>query len=133
MAYFKPRQEKRKLPSVPEGSPIGTATLYDVFIESLWRRTMNEYARRGIGYNAAGEIAIPYPDKEVWWDDPRSRLPLLREFNKYYPKEVLEKERLLKEATDTMEREFEELQIPKRQGIKVRGAQEDRTGGRGRA
>ena len=136
MAYFKPRQEKRNLPKAPEGSSIGGASLYDAFVESIWRRTLDEYDRRGIGFNLAGETTISYPDKEVWWDDPRSRLSLLREFNKYYPEEVLERERLLKKATDTMEREFEELQIPRRQWLwdakrKARGDDKRRIGGGG--
>ena len=136
MAYFKPRQEKRNLPKAPEGSSIGGASLYDAFVESIWRRTLDEYDRRGIGFNLAGETTISYPDKEVWWDDPRSRLSLLREFNKYYPEEVLERERLLKKATDTMEREFEELQVPRRQWLwdakrKARGDDKRRIGGGG--
>ena len=127
MAYFRPRRnrqgltQERKLPSVPEGSSIGTASLYDAFVESIWRRTLSDYDRRGIGYNLAGKNTIPYPTKEEYWDDPRSRLPLIREFNKYYPEEVLEKERLLKEETGAMEKSFFELLLnrstPKRQWL----------------
>ena len=115
MAYFKPKRNKqgftrkRNLPSTPEGSPMGHASLYDAFVDSIWRGTLKEYDRRGIGYNTAGETTIPYPSKEEWWSDPRSRLDLLREFNKHYPEEVLEKERLLKEETDAMEKSFFKL------------------------
>jgi hypothetical protein len=140
MAYFKPRQEKRNLPKAPEGSSIGGASLYDAFVESIWRRTLDEYDRRGIGFNLAGETTISYPDKEVWWDDPRSRLSLLREFNKYYSEEDLEKERILKEETDVMEKSFFELLLnrstPKRQWFwdakrKARGDDKRRIGGGG--
>ena len=140
MAYYKPRKEKKKLPSVPEGSPIGTASLYDAFVESTWRRSLDDYSRRGIGIGPNVEN-IPYPSKEVWWDDPRSRLPLLHEFNKYYSEEDLERERLLKEETDAMEKSFFELLLnrptPRRQWFwdakrKGRGERE-RIGGRGRA
>tara|TARA_Y100000310_G_scaffold20853_1_gene20208 strand:- start:591 stop:1046 length:456 start_codon:yes stop_codon:yes gene_type:complete len=124
MAYFKPKRnrqgftEERKLPSVPEGSPIGTASIYDAFVRSLWERTLDEYDRRQIGWpNEMGEGGIPYPGKEEWWDDPRSRLPLLHEFNKYYPEEVLKRESLLKEEADIMEQKFERLQTPRRQWL----------------
>ena len=144
MAYFKPRRneqgltEKRRLPSKQEGSSIGHTSLYDSFVESIWRRTMDEYNRRAIGFNLAGETTIPYPRKEEWWDDPRSRLPLLREFNKYYPEEVLERERLLKEETDAMEGSFLELLLnrPASQRDtkrKARVNERDRIGGGGRA
>jgi len=99
---------------------------------------MDEYNRRAIGFNLAGETTIPYPRKEEWWDDPRSRLPLLREFNKYYPEEVLERERLLKEETDAMEGSFLELLLnrPTSQRDtkrKARVNERDRIGGGGRA
>ena len=86
MAYFKPRREKRKLPRAPEGSSIGGASLYDALIGTVWSRTMDEYRKREIGFGE-GDIkeSTPYPGKEVWWDDPRSRLDLSREYNKYYP------------------------------------------------
>ena len=64
MAYFKPRRneqgltEKRRLPSKPEGSSIGYVSLYDAFVGSLWKKTMDEYNRRGVGYNLAGETTI---------------------------------------------------------------------------
>ena len=108
MAYFKPRQEKRNLPRAPEGSSIGGASLYDAFVESLWRRNLDEYRRKEIGFGDRqfGKEPMNYPDKEVWWDDPRSRLDLSREYHKYYSEEDLEKERLLKEETDAMERSF---------------------------
>ena len=116
MAYFKPRRneqgltQKRNLPSITEGSSIGHVSLYDSFVGSLWKRTMDEYHRKGIGFGE-GEARKPmdYPDKEVWWDDPRSRLDLSREYHKYYSEERLEKERLLKEETDAMERSFFKL------------------------
>ena len=134
MAYIKPKQ-KRQLPSVSEGSSIGTASLYDAFVDSVWRRTMDEYGRRGIGYNTAGKTTIPYPSKEEWWDDPRSRLDLLREFNKYYPEEVLEKERLLKEETDAMEKSFFELLLnrptSRKQSLKEKIDNKPRIGGGG--
>ena len=144
MAYFKPRRneqgltEKRRLPSKQEGSSIGHTSLYDSFVESIWRRTMDEYNRRKIGFNLAGETTIPYPSKEEWWDDPRSRVSLLREFNKYFPEEVLEKERLLKEETDAMEGSFLELLLnrPASQRDtkrKARVNERDRIGGGGRA
>jgi len=148
MAYFKPRRneqgftEKRRLPNKPEGSSIGHASLYDAFVGSLWKKTLDEYNRRGVGYNLAGETTIPYPDKEVWWEDPRSRLDLSREYRKYYPEEVLEKERLLKEETDAMEKSFFKLLLerptPRRQWFwdakrKAKGNGEDRIGGGGRA
>ena len=145
MAYYKPRRNeqgftrKKRLPKAPEGSSIGGASLYDAFVESTWRKTMDEYGRRGIGYNTAGETTIPYPSKEEWWDDPRSRLDLLREFNKYYPEEVLEKERLLKEETDAMEKSFFELLLnrptPRRQWFwdAKRKGRGERIGGRGTA
>jgi len=144
MAYFKPRRneqgltEKRRLPSKQEGSSIGHTSLYDSFVESIWRRTMDEYDRGGIGYNLAGENTIPYPSKEEWWSDPRSRLPLLREFNKYFPEEVLEKERLLKEETDAMEKSFLELLLSRPTSQrntkrKARVNERDRIGGGGRA
>ena len=146
MAYFKPRRneqgltEKRRLPSKQEGSSIGYTSLYDSFVESIWRRTMDEYNRRAIGFNLAGETTNPYPSKEEWWDDPRSRLPLLREFNKYFPEEVLERERLLKEETDAMEKSFFKLLLdrstPRRQWLwdakrKGRIDKQDRIGGGG--
>ena len=146
MAYFKPRRneqgltEKRRLPSKPEGSSMGHASLYDAFVNSIWRGTLKEYDRRGIGYNTAGETTIPYPSKEEWWSDPSSRLPLLHEFNKYFPKEVLEKERLLKEETDAMEEAFLKLLLerstPRREWLwdakrKARGDDERRIGGSG--
>ena len=116
MAYFKPERnwkgvtQKRNLPSAPEGSSMGHASLYDSFVESLWKKTMDEYRRREIGFGE-GDIKqpTPYPEKEEWWEDPRSRLDLSREYNKYYTEEVLEKERLLKEETDAMEKAFFEL------------------------
>ena len=147
MAYFKPRRneqgftKKRRLPGAPEGSSIGGASLYDAFVESVWRRTLDDYNRRGIGYNLAGETTIPYPDKEVWWDDPRSRLDLSREYHKYHSEEDLEKERILEEEIDAMEKSFFELLLnsptPRRQWFwdakrKGRGERE-RIGGGGRA
>ena len=116
MAYFKPRRneqgltEERRLPSKPEGSSIGHTSLYDAFVGSLWKRTMDEYHGKGVGFGE-GDVRepIPYPDKEVWWDDPRSRLDLSREYHKYYSEEDLEKERLLKEETDAMESSFFKL------------------------
>jgi len=141
MAYFKPRQKKRNLPSAPEGSSIGGASLYDAFIESLWRRNLDEYSRKEIG-TGEGIVRepIPYPGKEVWWDDPRSRLDLSREYHKYYSEEDLEKERLLKEETDAMERSFLKLLLerstPRREWLwdakrKARGDDERRIGGSG--
>ena len=141
MAYFKPRQKKRNLPIAPEGSSIGGASLYDSFIESLWRRNLDEYSRKEIG-TGEGIVRepIPYPGKEVWWDDPRSRLDLSREYHKYYSEEDLEKERLLKEETDAMERSFLKLLLerstPRREWLwdakrKARGDDERRIGGRG--
>ena len=116
MAYFKPRRneqgltEKRRLPSKPEGSSIGHTSLYDAFVGSLWKRTMDEYYGKGVGFGEANlREPTPYPDKEVWWDDPRSRLDLSREYHKYYSEERLEKERLLKEETDAMESSFFKL------------------------
>jgi hypothetical protein len=139
MASFKLRQEKKRLPNIeanyPEGYPLGTASLYDAFVESSWKRSLDEYDRRGIGHNLAGEKFIPYPSKEEWWDDPSSRLPLLREFNKYLPEEELEKERLLKEETDAMEKAFFELLLsrptPKRQWLwdAKRKSKRERRGG----
>ena len=144
MAYFKPRQEKRNLPRAPEGSSIGGASLYDAFVESLWRRNLDEYRRKEIGFGDRqfGKEPMNYPDKEVWWDDPPSRLDLSREYHKYYSEEDLEKERLLKEETDAMERSFFELLLnrptPKRQWFwdakrKARGDERDRIGERGKA
>ena len=144
MAYFKPRQEKRNLPRAPEGSSIGGASLYDAFVESLWRRNLDEYRRKEIGFGDRqfGKEPMNYPDKEVWWDDPRSRLDLSREYHKYYSEEDLERERLLKEETDAMERSFFELLLnrptPKRQWFwdakrKARGDERDRIGERGKA
>ena len=117
MAYFKPRRneqgltEKRRLPSKPEGSSIGHASLYDAFVGSLWKKTMDEYYRKQIGFSdtQSGKERIPYPDKEVWWEDPRSRLDLSREYHKYVSEEDLERERLLKEETDAMESSFFKL------------------------
>ena len=128
MAYFKPRRneqgltEKRRLPSKPEGSSIGHTSLYDAFVGSLWKRTMDEYWRKGVGFGEKGlREQTPYPDKEVWWDDPSSRLDLSREYHKYYSEEDLEKERLLKEETDVMERSFFKLLLdrptPRRQWL----------------
>ena len=117
MAYFKPRRnkqgftEKSKLPNKPEGSSMGHVSLYDAFVGSLWERTMDEYYRKEIGFGdrQLGKEPMNYPDKEVWWDDPSSRLDLSREYHKYYSEEDLEKERLLKEETDVMERSFFKL------------------------
>ena len=126
MAYFKPERnkqgftEKKRLPSSPEGSSIGHASLYDAFVESLWTRNLDEYRRRRVGFGQ-GDIKepTPYPGKEEWWEDPRSRLDLSREYHKYYSEEDLEKERLLKEETDAMEKAFFKLLLdrptPKRQ------------------
>ena len=117
MPYFKPKRnkqgftQKRNLPSTPEGSPMGHASLYDAFVDSIWRGTLKEYDRRGIGYNTAGETTIPYPSKEEWWSDPSSRLPLLHEFNKYFPEETLKKERILNKALEEMEKSFDELEV----------------------
>jgi len=116
MAYFKPRRnkegftEERRLPSKLEGSSMGHTSLYDSFVGSLWKRTMDEYYRKGVGFGE-GDIReqTPYPDKEVWWEDPRSGLDLSREYHKYYSEERLEKERLLKEETDAMESSFFKL------------------------
>ena len=80
MAYFKPRRneqgftEERRLPSAPEGSSMGHASLYDAFVGSLWKKTMDEYHRKGVGFGE-GDVRerTSYPDKEVWWEDPRSR------------------------------------------------------------
>ena len=119
MAYFRPRKEKRKLPSAPEGSPIGHASLYDAFVESTWRRSLDEYDRRGVGWNVAGENIIPYPSKEEWWSDPRSRLDLLREFNKYYSEEDLEKEHIFNEELDSIMKLFFES-LPKSGSTKIR-------------
>ena len=58
-----------------------------------------------------GEGGIPYPRKEEWWDDPRSRLNLLHEFNKYFPEETLEKERILNKALEEMEKSYDELEF----------------------
>ena len=141
MAYFKPRQKKRNLPRAPEGFSIGGASLYDAFIESLWRRNLDEYRRKEIGVGAGiAREPIPYPDKEVWWEDPRSRLDLSREYHKYYSEEDLENERLLKEETDAMERSFLKLLLerstPRREWLwdakrKARGDDERRIGGSG--
>ena len=117
MAYFKPRRneqgltEKRRLPSKAEGSSIGHTSLYDAFVESTWRKTMDEYQRKEIGFGdlQSGKEPMDYPDKEVWWDDPRSRLDLSREYHKYYSEEDLERERLLKEETNAMESSFFKL------------------------
>ena len=148
MAYFSPRRneqgftEKRRLPRAPEGSSIGGASLYDAFVESLWRRQLDEYRRKEIGFGDRQLDIEPmdYPDKEVWWDDPRSRLDLSREYHKYYSEEDLEKERLLKEETDAMEKSFFELLLnrstPRRQWFwdakrKSKGDDRRRTGGGG--
>ena len=148
MAYFKPRRnkqgltQKRNLPSVPEGSSMGHVSLYDAFVESLWRRNLDEYQRKEIGFGdrQSGKEPMDYPDKEVWWDDPRSRLDLSREYNEYYPEKRLEKEGLLKEETDAMEKSFFELLLnrptPRRQWFwdakrKARGNEKDRIGGGG--
>ena len=129
MAYFKPRRneqgftEERRLPGKPEGSSIGHTSLYDSFVGSLWKKTMDEYRRREIGFGE-GDIKepTPYPGKEEWWEDPRSRLDLSRECHKYYSEEDIEKERLLKEETDAMERSFFKLLLdrptPTRQSIR---------------
>ena len=119
MAYFKPRRDeknliegtkKRRLPKASEGSSIGGTSLYDAFVGSLWKRTMDEYYGKGVGFGEANlREPTPYPDKEVWWDDPRSRLDLSREYHKYYSEERLEKERLLKEEIDAMEGAFFKL------------------------
>ena len=143
MAYFKPRRNeqgftrKKRLPSAPEGSSIGGASLYDSFIESIWRSTLDEYTKKRIGWKEA----IPYPDKEVWWDDPRSRLELSREYHKYYSEEDIETERILEEEIDAMEKSFFELLLnsptPRRQWFwdaKRKGRGEgERIGGGGRA
>jgi hypothetical protein len=150
MAYFKPKRnkqgltEKRRLPSKLEGSSMGHVSLYDAFVESLWRRNLDEYRRKEIGFGdrQLGKEPMDYPDKEVWWDDPRSRLDLSREYHKYYSEEDIEKERLLKEETDAMERSFFKLLLdrptPTRQWLwdakrKARGDDNRRIGGRGRA
>ena len=148
MAYFKPRRneqgftEKRRLPGAPEGSSIGGASLYDTFVESLWRRNLDEYRRKEVGFGdrQSGKEPMYYPDKEVWWDDPRSRLDLSREYHKYYSEEDLERERLLKEETDAMEKSFLKLLLerptPRRQWLrdakrKARGDDNRRIGGGG--
>ena len=83
---------------------------------------MDEYRKREIGFGE-GDLKEPtrYPGKEEWWEDPRSRLDLSREYHKYYPEEVLERERLLKEETGAMEKSFFELLLnrstPKRQWL----------------
>ena len=82
MASFKVRQEKKRLPSAPEGSSIGGASLYDAFVESLWGGTMDEYNRKGIGFGGYNKAPIPYPSKETWWSAPRSRLDLSSEYHK---------------------------------------------------
>ena len=137
MAYFKPRQEKRNLPRAPEGSSIGGASLYDAFIESLWKRQLDEYRRKEIGFGdrQSGKEPMDYPDKEVWWDDPRSRLDLSREYHKYYSEEDLERERLFREELDILEKLFFES-LPKGGGSKilkrrVRSDERDRIGGGG--
>ena len=141
MAYFKPRQEKRNLPRAPKESSIGGASLLDAFIESTWRKTMDEYRRKEIGFGdrQSEKESMDYPGKEVWWDDPRSRLDLSREYHKYYSEEDIEKERLLKEEIDAMEKSFFELLLnrptPRRQwhwDAKRKGRGE-RIGGRGTA
>ena len=144
MAYFKPRRNRqgstyeRRLPGAPEGSSIGGASLYDAFIESLWKRNLDEYRRKEIGFGdrQLGKEPMDYPDKEVWWDDPRSRLDLSREYHKYYSEERLERERLTREAIDDMIRDLEQLNIPRKQRSgdykrKVKKDGEDRTSGRG--
>ena len=150
MAYFKPRRneqgltQKRRLPSKPEGSSMAGASLYDAFVESLWRRNLDEYQRKEIGFGdrLSGKEPMDYPDKEVWWSDPRSRLDLSREYHKYYSEEDLEEERLLKEETDAMEKAFFKLLLesptPTRQWFwdakrKARGDDNPRIGGKGRA
>ena len=126
MAYFKPRRneqgltEKRRLPNKPEGSSIGHTTLYDAFVESIWKETMDEYRRRQVGFGEKGiKEPTPYPSKEEWWEDPRFRLDLSREYHEYYSEERLEKERLLKEETDALEKSFFKLLLdrptPRRQ------------------
>ena len=143
MAYFKPRRneqgftEKRRLPGAPEGSPIGGVSLYDAFVESLWRRNLDEYRRKEVGFGdrQSGKEPMHYPDKEVWWDDPRSRLDLSREYHKYYSEEDLEKERLLKEETDAMEKSFFELLLnrptSRKQSLKEKIDNKPRIGGGG--
>ena len=121
MAYFRPRRnrqgftEEKRLPDAPEGSSIGGASLLDAFVESTWRKTMDEYQRKEIGFGdlQSGKEPVDYPDKEVWWDDPRSRLDLSREYHKYYSEERLERERLTGEAIDDMLRDLE--QFPRKQ------------------
>ena len=137
MAYFKPRQEKRNLPRAPEGSSIGGASLYDAFVESLWRRQLDEYRRKEIGFGdrQSGKEPMDYPGKEVWWDDPRSRLDLSREYHKYYSEEDLERARLFREELDTLEKLFFES-LPKGGDSKirkrrVRSDERDRIGGGG--
>jgi|TARA_Y100000296_G_scaffold73731_1_gene91574 hypothetical protein len=148
MAYFKPRRNRqgstyeRRLPGAPEGSSIGGASLYDAFIESLWKRNLDEYRRKEIGFGdrQLGKEPMDYPGKEEWWDDPRSRLDLSREYHKYYSEERLERERLLKEEIDVMEKSFFELLLnrptPKKQWLwdakrKAKREEKDRTGGEG--
>ena len=135
-----PFTQKRNLPNVREGESVGlgTATLYDAFIESLWKRQLDEYRRKEIGFGdrLLGKEPMDYPDKEVWWDDPRSRLELSREYHKYYSEEDLEKERLLREATDALEKEFFDIMKNKpatKSDIKVRprGEGRGRIGGGG--
>jgi len=127
MAYFKPRRniqgftEKKKLPRAPEGASIGGASLYDAFVESIWRSTLDEYRRKEVGFGdrQSGKEPMDYPDKEVWWDDPRSRLDLSREYHKYYSEEDLEKERIFNEELDSIMKLFFES-LPKSGSTKIR-------------
>ena len=136
MAYFKPRRneqgltEKRRLPGKPEGASIGHVSLYDAFVEALWKRTMDEYHRKEIGFGDRqfGKEPMDYPDKEVWWDDPRSGLDLSREYHKYYSEEDLEKERLLDRELEIMEKEFEKIRLSNPERFNVKGKSKSKEG-----
>jgi len=105
MAYFSPKQKKRDLPKAPEGSSMAGASLYDAFVESLWRSSLDEYNRR--------ELSGPYPSKEEWWDNPHSRLPLLRQSREWWLREEgkLSRDPKLEEQLRIMEEEFKKLDL----------------------
>ena len=112
MASFTPRLKKRRLPKAPEGSSIGGASLYDAFIESLWRSSLDEYNRR--------ELSGPYPSKEEWWDDPRSRLDLLRQSREWLERreglirkegKLISRDPELEEQLRILEEEFKKLDL----------------------
>tara|TARA_Y100000310_G_scaffold305371_1_gene345474 strand:- start:340 stop:723 length:384 start_codon:yes stop_codon:yes gene_type:complete len=96
-------RNRRLLPQMEDVSSVGTISLFDALIENLWMRVLSEYERRSVGWNLIGENTIPYPDKEVWWDDPRSRLDLSMEYHKLPFGVGSEEEELLNEALKYME------------------------------